>query len=355
MPRVATKLECSDEEISQLKRIVNSRTEEIRKVERAKIILQSIDGKQNIDIAEYFNTTPAKVGLWRNRFAKDRLAGLNDLPRSGKPATYTEEHRNKILLLLKDPPPEGQAAWDGGSLAKMLGYSDDAVWRLLRKDGIQLQRQRTWCVSTDPEFSEKSANIIGLYLNPPENAIVISVDEKPSIQTIEREMGYVKTSSGKVVRGIKSTYKRNGTINLFAALQVATGIVHAKTTATKTKVDFLEFMDDVVEGLPKTKQVHVILDNYSTHKNHEDWLARMPMVKFHYTPTSASWLNQVEIWFGILTRKALKGASFSSTEELVSAIEAFTRVTNSKASPFIWTKREVRGSQLKNTIGNLCN
>jgi transposase len=226
----------------------------------------------------------------------------------------------------------------------------------MRKEGICLRRQRSWCVSTDPEFAAKAADIIGLYLNPPYNALVISVDEKPSIQALARPTGYVQTSSGKVVRGIKSTYKRNGTLTLFAALRVATGEVIGQTTESKKRSDFRAFMDQVIAELPAGKEVHVILDNLNTHKKNDDWLARYEgRVVFHFTPTSASWLNLVEVWFGLLTRKALRGANFPSKSALREAIEAFIAATNGNPRPFIWRKREVKGSQLRNTIVNLRN
>ncbi|MEK7079123.1 MAG: IS630 family transposase, partial [Patescibacteria group bacterium] len=252
-------------------------------------------------------------------------------------------------------PPKGQAVWDGLSIAKHLGCSGDAVWRVLRKEGICLQRQRSWCVSTDPEFAVKAADIVGLYLNPPCNALVLSVDEKPSIQALERAVGYVETDNGKIVRGYKSTYRRHGTLNLFAALEIATGIIHTQTTNQKRRIEFLEFMDKLILDLPFTKDIHVILDNYCIHKKNDEWLSRHPNVKFHFTPTSASWLNMVEIWFGIMSRKALKGASFRNLDELKKAIEEFIEAYTPNAKPFVWRKREVKGSQLKNTIVNLCH
>lgn len=205
----------------------------------------------------------------------------------------------------------------------------------------------------DPQFAAKAADIVGLYLAPPQKALVLSVDEKPSIQALSRATGYVQTSSGKIARGLKSTYRRNGTLNLFAALNVATGNVRNKTTATKTRVDFQAFMDEVVADVPADQEIHVILDNYCTHKKNDAWLKAHPNVTFHFTPTSASWLNQVEIWFGILTRKALKAASFDSKEALAKAIHDFCDVWHENAHPFIWRKREVKGAQLRNTIGNL--
>jgi transposase len=298
---------------------------------------------------------PNTVGQWRRRFAEYGLDGLKDAPRPGKPPKYGAQLRDRLLAQLEAPPPAGLAGWDGASLASVLQVSADAVWRALRKEGIQLQRHRSWCVSTDPEFAAKAADVIGLYLNPPQTALVLSVDEKPSIQALERTRGYVHTSSGKIVRGMKSTYKRHGTVNLFAALEVATGVIRGKTTQTKKRADFQAFMDDIVAEQPPDRQIHVILDNLSTHKKNDDWLAAHPNVTFHFTPTSASWLNQVEIWFGIFQRKTLNNASFTSTEQLCQAIHAFTAAYNENAAPFVWRKREVRGTQLRNTIVNLCN
>jgi transposase len=292
---------------------------------------------------------------WRDRFTKEGIGGLFDRPRAGKPRQYSDKFRNEVLATLELPPPPGQAQWDGPALAHELNASKDAVWRVLRKERICLSRQRSWCVSTDSEFAAKAADIVGLYLNPPLNALVISVDEKPSIQALERRTGYVQTESGKVVRGFKSTYKRHGTLNLFAALEVATGAIHAQTTTKKRRVEFLAFMDHVLSDLPSATEIHVIVDNYCIHKKCDAWLAAHPQVTFHYTPTSASWLNLVEVWFGILSRKALRGANFHSTEELRAAIEAFIAVYEQTAKPFVWRKREVAGSQLRNTIKNLCN
>ena len=355
MSRIAVALSCEPEVMNELIRMSKSRSEEARLVERSRIVLGCLAGKRNDIVAAELGVRSGTVGTWRKRFAEAGLAGLSDRPRPGKPPTYPADLKQRILQQLEKPAPPGLASWDGGTLAQALGVSDDAVWRVLRKEGIQLRRHRSWCVSTDPQFAAKAADIIGLYLSPPQNALVICVDEKPSIQALERKTGYVQTSSGKIVRGLKSTYKRHGTINLFAALNVASGVVQSKTTATKKRPDFQAFMAEVVAEIPAGKAIHVILDNYSTHKKNHDWLAAHPNVHFHYTPTSASWLNQVEIWFGILTRKTLSGASFESTAQLTQAIEAFINVHNQHAAPFVWRKREVKGAQLRNTIVNLRN
>ena len=355
MPRVAVALSCTAQDMAELGRLSRSRSGEVRMAERARIVLACLQGRRNDEIAREMGLRPNTVGQWRQRFAANGMAGLGDRPRPGKPAKYGVELRDRILAQLEAPPPPGMASWDGGSLALALGVSDHAVWRVLRRQGIQLQRHRSWCVSTDPEFAAKAADVIGLYLNPPQNALVLSVHEKPSIQALERARGYVHTSSGKIVQGMKSTYKRNGTVNLFAALEVATGVIRGKTTQTKKRADFQAFMDDVLADQPAGRQIHVILDNLNTHKKNDAWLAAHPNVTFHFTPTSASWLNQVEIWFGIFQRKTLNNASFSSVEQLIEAIHAFTAAYNQNAAPFVWRKREVRGAQLRNTIVNLRN
>ena len=352
MARVAIALSCTAEQRAELVALARSRTEEARLVERAKMVLACVEGKRNDAVGRELGVRPNTVGLWRQRFAAAGLVGLRDRARPGKTPTYGADLRLRVLHQLELPPPAGLAGWDGASVAAALGVSADAVWRLLRREGIQLRRRRSWCVSTDPQFATKAADVVGLYLNPPQNALVLSVDEKPTIPALERARGYVLTSSGKVVRGLQSTYKRHGTVNLFAALEVATGIIRGKTTGTKKRVDFQAFMTELVAEHPPDREIHVILDNLSTHKKNDDWLAAHPNVSFHFTPTSASWLNQVEIWFGIFSRKALAGASFA---QLVQAIRDFTDAYNRNAAPFLWRKREVSGSQLRYTIVNLRN
>ena len=356
MLRHAPKLECSEDVLNQLVVLSKSRTEEVRKVERARIILACLQGKENQQVGREVGAAIPTVSKWRRRFAERGWEGLRDGPRSGKPPTYGPAFRARLLALLEQTPPAGLAHWDGRTLAEELGACVHAVWRTLRREGIYLQRMRTWCVSTDLEFVPKAAEVVGLYLNPPLNALVLSMDEKPSIQAKERPSGYVETDSGTVVRALKSAYKRHGTLNLFTALEVATGHVYAQTTAHKKREDFRAFLEGVIADCPAGKDIHVILDNYSTHKKNEDWLAKYEgRVQFHFTPTSASWLNQVEIWFSLLTRKTLRGASFNSQDQLRAAIEAFIQQHNEKSKPFRWRQREVKGSQLRNTLINLRN
>lgn len=356
MPRHAQKILLVDDLKRQLQARASAPSTPQGVSLRLRIVLRAAEGKTNDEISRELNVCVPVVRKWRGRFARSGVEGLKDQPRSGKPRTYDDAFRQRVLATLEQPPPAGQSTWDGASVAAHLGVSDHAVWRLLRREGICLQRQRSWCVSTDPAFAAKAADIIGLYLQPPLNALVLSVDEKPSIQALERRTGYVQTSSGKIVRGFKSTYKRHGTLNLFAALEVATGQVHGRTTAQKRREDFRAFMDAVLAELPAEQEIHVILDNLNTHKKNEDWLAKYEgRVHFHFTPTSASWLNLVEVFFCLLGRKALRGADLKNTEELRSLIEQFIQKHNQTAKPFVWRKREVKGSQLRNTVLNLCN
>jgi transposase len=355
MGRKAQPIECDEKQRKGLEQLARSRSKPRQQVERARMVLGCVEGSEVKEVAARCHTRPNTVIKWRQRFATQGMDGLRDAPRAGTRRIYDEAFRNRVLATLEKPAPAGQAAWDGPSVAAQLNSSKDAVWRVLRKEGICLQRQRTWCVSTDKQFAAKAADIVGLYLNPPHKALVVSVDEKPSIQALERRRGYVQTGSGKIVQALKSTYKRHGTLNLFAALHVASGQVSTRQTKTKKRDDFLSFMEEIAAGCPEQSELHVILDNYCTHKKCDDWLRKHPRVHFHYTPTSASWLNMVEIWFGMLTRKALRHASFESVEELGAAIEAFVAAYTPGAKPFKWRKREVHGSQLRNTIVNLCN
>lgn len=344
---------CDEQIITELKRRAASHKAASRDVLRAEIILRVLGGESQVSVAKRLNIRANTVNKWVIRFRQKGIDGLLDKARSGKPVTVGKDLRTKIIKALESPPPKGHATWDGISIAAHLGIKKSTVYNLLEKEGLQLQRTRSWCVSTDKQFAAKSADVIGLYLNPPERAIVFCVDEKPSMQALSRKTGYVETSSGKIVKGLQSTYRRNGTLNLFAALNVLTGAIKSKITKTKKRPDFQSFMEDLIKDIPQDQEIHVVLDNYCTHKRNDEWLKAHPNVTFHFTPTSASWLNMVEIWLGILTRKTLRGASFNSTEELKQAISDFCEVYNQNPKPFVWKKREVKGAQLRNTVANL--
>ena len=273
--------------------------------------------------------TTGTASKWRVRYAEKRLAGLDETGERGAEPKYTAETKYKrILALLDESPPEGYARWTGPLLAAALGDVDvQYVWRFLRAQKIDLAGRKSWCESNDPEFVAKAADVVGLYMAPPENAIVICVDEKPSIQALERAQGYLKLPNGRALTGHSHDYKRNGTTTLFAAFEVATGKVTAAHKTRRRRIEFLDFMNDIVAAHADTA-IHVILDNLNTHKPRNDrWLRRHPNVHFHFTPTRASWLNQVEIWFSILQGKSLHGASFTSVKQLREHIDAFIRPT----------------------------
>src|SRR5882672_2740962 len=260
-----------------------------RDLKRARIVLLAADGRSTRSIAKEVGVQPRIVSLWRHRYADYGLEGLQD-----------------------KPPPQGFARWTGPLLAEALGDVDvQYVWRFLRSHKIDLAARKSWCESTDPNFTAKAADVVGLYVTPPAKAIVLCVDEKPSIQALERAQGYLKLPNGRALTGQSHDYKRHGTTTLFAALEVATGKIIATHSKRRRRVEFLDFMNSITAAFPN-RQLHVILDNLSTHKKNEPWLKAHPNVKFHFTPTSTSWLNQVEVWFSILQGQSLSGASFTS-------------------------------------------
>ena len=344
------------EEKEALERLVRSSTAEQRLVFRARVILLAATGRLSKAVASEMRCQEATVGKWRRRFLHGRLEGLKDAPRSGNPGIYSAETEQRILTMLDAPVPEGYARWNGSLLAKALGDVDaQFVWKVMRRHGIALERRRSWCISTDPEFAAKAADIVGLYLHPPDNAVVLSVDEKPHIQALERAQGWLKLPNGRAVTGYAHEYKRHGTSNLFAALNVGTGEVQAQHTQRRRRVEFLAFMNQVI-ARHGDREIHVILDNLNIHKpKHDRWLQRHKNVHFHYTPTHASWLNQVEIWFSKLTRDALKGASFTSPAQLRTAIDKYIQVHNTSAKPFRWTKTTVKPSAPKPRYADLKN
>ena len=323
---------------------------------RAEVILAIAEGLSNKAVAERVGTRPATVSKWRGRFAQEGISGLRDASRSGKPRQYQGEHERRILAALDEPPPAGYGRWDGSLLARHLrDISKHQIWRVLRGHEISLARRRSWCISTDPAFAQKAADIVGLYLQPPDNAVVFSVDEKPHIQALERAQGWLKLPNGKAVTGFSHAYKRHGTTTLFAALDVATGLVKTGHYQRRRRVEFLDFMNRLVAE-HAGREVHVILDNLNTHKpKHDCWLARHKNVHFHFTPTHASWLNQVEVWFSILSAKALAGASFTSPRQVRDQTDAFINAYNQTAHPFEWTKQVAFSQHPRAKYADLCN
>ena len=333
---------------AELDGLVRSTRTQHRLRQRARIVLLAADGLATREIGRRVGCTTGTASKWRVRYSKHRLAGLDETGRRGAAAKYTRETTRRILRVLDLRPPDGYARWTGPLIAAALGDVDvQQVWRVLRAHKIDLAARKSWCESKDPEFAAKAADVVGLYMAPPENALVICVDEKPSIQALERAQGYLKLPNGRALTGQSHDYKRHGTSTLFAAFDIATGKVTGRQYKRRRRIEFLDFMNRIVAANPG-REIHVILDNLNTHKPKNDrWLKGHPNVHFHFTPTRASWLNQVEIWFSILAGKALAGASFNSLAALKAHIDTFIDSYNENARPFVWTRSEVHQKRLK--------
>jgi len=344
----ATPIELTAEERAVLEGMVRSPKTEQRLAQRARVVLLAADHVSTRRIAGTVGLSIGKASQWRVRFARDRLAGLRDKPRPGSKPIYTVATGRRVLAKLDEPPPAGYARWTAPLLSQALAdVSDQYIWRFLRAQKIDLSGRKSWCESPDPAFAAKAAAIVGLYLDPPDKAVVLAVDEKPSIQALERKQGYLKLPNGRSLAGHGHTYTRHGTTTLFAALEVATGTVRAAHYQRRRRVEFLDFMNQLVAAYPG-RQLHVVLDNLSTHKpKRERWLKRHPNVHFHFTPTYASWLNQVEIWFSKLVRDSLGGASFTSPREVREQIDAYIARHNQNPKPFVWTAKRVYQKPLK--------
>jgi transposase len=321
-----------------LQALARAGTTEQRTAMRARVVLAAADGVANERIAADLGVHKMTVLLWRGRFERDRLAGLGDAPRPGREPVYDRAARDRVIALTLEPPPDGVTHWSTRRLARKVGMSETTVWRIWRSAGLKPHRTETFKFSTDPALEAKVRDVVGLYLAPPERAIVLSVDEKTQIQALDRTQPMLPLRSGSVERRTHD-YERHGTTSLFAALNVATGEVIGEARARHTGADFLAFLRRVDRVYP-AGELHVVLDNVSTHKTPavRAWLARHPRITFHFTPTSASWMNQVETWFSVLTRQAIRRGSFGSVKELVAMIEAFTANWNAGSTPFVWTK-----------------
>ena len=334
----APPLSVNESDLEVLRALVRARTTEQRLVQRARIVLHAAQGTPNRTIAIEVGVAPMTVLLWRNKYARDGLTGLADEPRPGRPPTYSREDRDRVIALTLEPPSDGTTHWSARRLGKRLGMSETTVWRIWQSVGLKPHRTETFKFSTDPELETKVRDVVGLYLAPPERAIVLSVDEETQIQALDRTQPMLPLKPGQVERHTHD-YKRNGTTSLFAAIDVATGHVTNTTRERHTGEDFLGFLRLIARTYP-TGELHVILDNVSTHKTPavRAWLERHPRITFHFTPTSASWMNQIETWFAILSRQAIRRGSFGSVKELIARIDLFTGNWNAGATPFAWVK-----------------
>lgn len=323
----------------ELEAIVARPSEGAGLVRRARVVLFSAEGVSGKDIAVRLSLSPEAVSRIRARFRDEGTAGLRERKKAGrKDHAVPQDTVEAIIQTAMSPPPAGRSRWTTRLLGKQFGLTNGCISDVLRAHGLKPHLARTYKVSRDPDFVEKVKDVVGLYLNPPEHAVVLSVDEKTSIQALQRTQLPLPLRSGRARRHTHD-YKRHGVVDLYAALEVATGKVTHSVTDSHTARDFLAFMKKVVRSYPD-QELHVILDNSSAHGTPEvkAWLAKNPLVHFHYTPTSASWLNQVEGFFGILGKQSLSTTDFRSKKALREHLQAFMRGWNKAPSPFMWTK-----------------
>lgn len=350
----ATPIVLTEDERAGLEGLARSSKSEYRMRQRARIVLLAAQGMPTRVIAREVGCTTGTASKWRVRYAAHRLAGLDETGERGAEPKYPPETGRRILAVLDGPPPPGCGRWTAPLIARALGdVHEQYVWRFLRAQKIDLAGRKSWCVSDDPDFAAKAAEIVGLYLDPPAGALVIAVDEKPHIQALERAQGYLKLPNGRTLSGQAHDYTRHGTSTLFAAFDIANGEVTASHYRRRRRVEFLDFMNRIVAAHPE-REIHVILDNLNTHKPKRDgWRRRHKNVHFHFTPTHASWLNQVECWFSILAGQSLHGASFTGVAQLRRHIDAFIERYNQTARPFAWNKSEVHQKRPKPRFANL--
>ncbi len=321
---------------------------------RAEIVLLCADGVGNEVVADMLGTTRTTVGKWRERFRRQGLMGLYDERRPGKPRSIQDDEILELLQRTLDTkPPDGTTQWSCRAMADEVGLSKSTVQRVWSAFGVQPHRQKYFKLSTDPFFVEKVRDIVGLYLNPPEHALVLCVDEKSQTQALERTQPLLPLGLG-YVEGVTHNYIRHGTTTLFAALDIASGRVLTQCKRRHRHQEFLSFLKHIDANVPPALDVHLVVDNYRTHKHAKvkRWLAARPRYHIHFTPTYASWLNQVEIWFNIITQQAIRRGSFTSVGALVDKIRQFTDCYNPTARPFLWT---ATADSILQKIERLCN
>lgn len=328
----------SKEEEEQLKPIASSRSLPYGLVTRAKIIIMSAEGATNKAIAEKLDFSPQSVGMWRKRFLEQGIQGLHDELRPGRPRSISDEQVAELIRKTIQTKPKGLTHWTTRSMAKEIQISHQTVQRIWNAFGVQPHRQRHFKISTDPFFVEKVRDIVGLYLNPPDKAIVLCVDEKSQIQALDRTQPVLPIGLG-YVEGVTHDYVRHGTTTLFAALDIVSGRVLTQCRKRHRHQEYLDFLKHIETNVPKDLDVHLVVDNYATHKHErvKRWLALHPRYHVHFTPTYASWLNQVEIWFNRITQQAIRRGTFGSVKELVSKIDQFVKHYNANTKPFLWT------------------
>ncbi len=349
VPRV---VELTDEERAQLEGWARRRTSAQSLALRSRIVLLAGEGLNNTEIAARLGVAVSSARKWRNRFAEHRLDGLLDEPRPGRPRTISDEKVEEVIVKTLETTPKDATHWSTRSMAREVGLTQSAVLRIWRAFGLQPHRQQTWKLSKDPQFIDKVRDIVGLYLDPPERAVVLCVDEKSQIQALDRTAPILPMLPGVPERATHD-YKRAGTSSLYAALNLASGKVIGRTHARHRAIEFKKFLTTIDREVPGHLDVHLVLDNNSTHKTPaiQKWLAAHPRFVLHFTPTSSSWLNLVERWFAELTTKLLRRGAHRSVRELNTDIRAWIDTWNDHPRPFVWTKT---ADEILDSIARYC-
>src|SRR5215210_3517937 len=352
-PNVAVAIELSDAERLQLEAWTRRRTSAQALAQRSRIVLLAAEGLKNTEIAERLGVARATAATWRARFAEHRLDGLLDEPRPGRPRTISDEQVEEVIIKTLETAPKDATHWSTRSMAREVGLTQSAVLRIWKAFGLQPHRQDTWKLSKDPLFIEKVRDVVGLYLNPPERAVVLCVDEKSQIQALDRTAPILPMLPGVPERATHD-YKRAGTSSLYAALDITTGKVIGRLRSRHRAIEFKQFLQTLDREVPDELDVHLVLDNSSTHKTPaiRNWLAAHPRFVLHFTPTSSSWLNLVERWFGELTSKLLRRGTHRSVRDLNADIRAWIDTWNENPRPFVWTKT---ADQILESIARYCD
>ncbi|MCA1739002.1 MAG: IS630 family transposase [Actinobacteria bacterium] len=339
MSKPAATLAMSESQREILERLAASQTAAYREVQRAQVLLLAADGVANAQIATETGVTPVTVRAWRKRFAEQGLTKFGKVaPGRGRPPEIPQDKIEEIVDLTRNCKPKGETHWSTRTMAKEVGVSKATVQRVWSARGLKPHLVKTFKLSNAPTFEEKLIDVVGLYLNPPEQAMVLCMDEKSSVQALDRTQPSLPMKKGRAGT-MTHDYKRHGTTTLFAALDVLTGKVIGQCLPRHRHTEFLKFLKTINAEVPAGLEIHLVLDNYSTHKHAKvkAWLAKHPRFHLHFTPTSSSWLNLVERWFRELTDKALRRGVFHSVPDLIAAIEAYLEANNDDPKPFVWT------------------
>ena len=356
MPFRAEPLSLSEEEQQELERMSVSRSLPAGDVFRARLILMLAEGLSYTEVQNRLNTTAPTISKWRKRFLEQRIDGLMQERHPGqKPTVITPQLQAKVLAATRHKPSDGSTHWSCRKLARQLSIGKDVVHRIWRTAGLRPHRLERYMASNDPDFERKAADIIGLYLNPPQHAAVFCVDEKSAIQALDRLDPVLPMSPGRAERhGFE--YYRHGTLSLYAALDVKTGQVHGKTASRHTSDEFVGFLRQVIQCCQRKQQIHIILDNLSAHKTAKvkDFLQQHPNVKLHFTPTYSSWFNQVELWFARIQREVIARGIFTSVKDLAHKLMRYIHAYSAAAKPFAWkysnVQRRIHTKELNATV-----